>query len=128
MYAPPHRRTAAPRDICSNNHHCAQITASMLNLTMWPQSAYLSPSFKTKFVQIGYLNGSLIIRVERSTADLPPRNWLTQMSCIALMGIKRTVLIPTYQGKKVKLNRTLASRVIVVLRCLHTENRRKMII
>ena len=55
-------------------------------------------------------------------------NWLTQMSCIALMGIKRTVLIPTYQGKKVKLNRTLASRVIVVLRCLHTENRRKMII
>ena len=27
-------------------------------------------------------------------------NWLTQMSCIALMGIKRTVLIPTYQGKK----------------------------
>ena len=46
-------RTAAPRDICSNNHHCAQITASMLNLTMWPQSAHLSPSFQTKFVQLG---------------------------------------------------------------------------
>ena len=31
-------------------------------------------------------------------------NWLTQMSCIALMGIKRKVLIPTYQGKKVKMS------------------------
>ena len=27
-------------------------------------------------------------------------NWLTQKSCIALMGIRKKVLIPTYQGKK----------------------------
>ena len=48
-------------------------------------------------------------------------NWLTQISCIALMDIKRTVLIPTYQEKKVWLNQTFASRVIVVIRFLHTE-------
>ena len=51
---------------------------------------------------------------------------MTQISCIALMAIKRKVLIPTYHGKKVKLNRTFASQVIAVLRCLHTENRRKI--
>ena len=55
-------------------------------------------------------------------------NWLTQMSCIALMGTKRSVLIPTYQEHFFKLNRTFASQVIVVLICQHTENRRKIII
>ena len=43
-------------------------------------------------------------------------------------GYQKNSIDSNISGKKVKLNRTLASRVIVVLRCLHTENRRKVII